>query len=411
MWEKVEKEISKAWNSFKTWIHEAVLGILILTPKKILRLGGSLIGTIAGYAAMWALRGMVLAHPESAFRIVKKISKYYYSPPDTWAAFVDSYIQQMTGKGIDIEQLKKLGAAPGGKQVMEFFGEALFTPMLGLILPDPPIDFFKGIDAAERYLGVNLQFQLNAWLLHLIGDMVSLGKLKSLKDLPNAISWSLGLGWLSWLVMGTPFRKAISEPLEKGFNKIYTPELLTKAEAIRAYIAEEISYDELKEELFQHGLSLKRIETLVRLGEKEFSDTDLKQLYQERVITEEDVEEELKLRGYGKWRRKYLMQLIVKDRILKLRNKVLDAAMDVFIEGLMSQTDLEGYLDVLKYNDLEKALTIDYCLLKKIEKMAPTKAEIRTAFKHGKISYAEARRMLLDKGMKPEWIDIYLEVV
>jgi len=370
-----------------------------------------LVGAAAGYAALWGLRASIMAHPEAAFKILNFITRYYYTPPQVWAGFINEYMKQMTGKEIDMDAFVKLGARVGGRSVMEVFGEEFMTPMLNLILPRPPLTFDKGMDAAERFLGVNLTFQMNAWLLHLIGDIVSLGKMKSLKDLPNAISWSFGIGWLSWLVMGTPFRKAISEPLEKGFNKIYTPELLAKSEALRAWIAEKITTKELQEELLQHGLSPEKIAVLAELAEKELSDSDLKKLYFERVITEKDIEEELKLRGYGKWRRKYLIQLITKDRILKWRDKVLDAAMDVFIEGQMSKTDFEGYLDVLKYNEQEKRLIIDFCMLEKIKKSTPTVAQIKQAFKKNYISYREAKSMLLDKGWDDRWADIILEAM
>ena len=370
-----------------------------------------LIGAAAGYAALWGLRASIMAHPEAAFKILNFITRYYYTPPQVWAGFINEYMKQMTGKEIDMDAFVKLGARVGGRSVMEVFGEEFMTPMLNLILPRPPLTFDKGMDAAERFLGVNLTFQMNAWLLHLIGDIVSLGKMKSLKDLPNAISWSFGIGWLSWLVMGTPFRKAISEPLEKGFNKIYTPELLAKSEALRAWIAEKITTKELQEELLQHGLSPEKIAVLAELAERELSDSDLKKLYFERVITEKDIEEELKLRGYGKWRRKYLIQLITKDRILKWRDKVLDAAMDVFIEGQMTKTDFEGYLDVLKYNEQEKKLIIDFCMLEKIKKSTPTVAQIKQAFKKNYISYREAKSMLLDKGWDDRWADIILEAM
>ncbi len=166
-------------------------------PGEIFEYVRRFVGVISGYAAMWALRAVVMTHPEVAMRIVEKIAEVAYTPPAAWAEFVDSYVEQMTGETIDIESLMKQGVRVGGRQVMEKLGEAFLTPMLGLILPEPPLDFYKGVDTAERFLGVNLQFQLNAWLLHLVGDIVSLGKLKSLKDLPNAISWSYGIGWLS----------------------------------------------------------------------------------------------------------------------------------------------------------------------------------------------------------------------
>ena len=380
-------------------------------PGEIFEYVRRFVGVISGYAAMWALRAVVMTHPEVAMRIVEKIAEVAYTPPAAWAEFVDSYVEQMTGETIDIESLMRQGVRVGGRQVMEKLGEAFLTPMLGLILPDPPLDFYKGIDTAERFLGVNLQFQLNAWLLHLVGDIVSLGKLKSLKDLPNAISWSYGIGWLSWLILGEPFRITTVEPLKKGLNKIYTPEILSVSEAIKAWFAGFIDQHELQETLLQHGYSPKLIEVLVNLAEKEFSDADLKKLYEERVITEADIDRELAIKGYGPWRRRYLTQLITKDRILKLRDKLLDRAMDLYVKGKITESQLRSYLDLAKYNPQEQKLVIDLLNLEKAKNATPTDAEIKRAYEKGYISYAEAKSMLLDRGWDERWADIILDVL
>jgi len=392
------------WEDLKGWFKKH-------KPRSIVKFLRGLPATAVGYLAMWALRGIFLVHPEVAYRIVNKIAEYFYTPPQMWAAFVNSYMRQMTGQDIDMEALTRFGAAVGGRSVIERLGETFLAPMLGLIMPEPPLNFYKGLDTAERFLGVNLQFQLNAWLLHLIGDIVTLGKLKSLKDLPNAISWSYGIGWLSWLILGEPFRITTTDPLRRGLNEIYQPELLTPSEAIKAWYAGLITSSELTKELKQHGYNEKRIETLVNLAEKEFTDADLKTLYQEGCITEDDIEREFQIRGYGPWRRRYLTQLITKARTLKLRDKLLDRAMDLYVLGKITEAQLRNYLDLAHYNPHEQQLVIDLLNLEKAKKATPTDSEIKRAFEKGYISYAEAKGMLLDRGWDERWADIILDVL
>jgi len=398
------KWLKDKWQNTKKWWKKH-------KPKTALRWVRGWPASIVGYLAMWALRGLFIAHPEVAYRICNKIAKYFYTPHPMWAGFVQSYVKQMTGVEIDMSQLTKLGAAVGGREVIETLGEIFLRPMLGLIMPEPPLNFEKGLDTAERYLGVNLQFQLNAWLLHLLGDVITLGKLKSLKDLPNAISWSYGLGWLSWLILGEPFRITTVEPLKKGLNAIYQPELLTPSEAIKAWFAGFIDTYELQEELKQHGYNIERMNILVNLAEKEFTDADLKTLYQEGVITEDDVEREFQIRGYGPWRRRYLTQLITKARTLKLRDKLLDRAMDLYVLGKITEAQLRNYLELANYNPQEQQLVIDLLNLEKAKKATPTDSEIKKAFEKGYISYAEAKSMLLDRGWDERWADIILDVL
>jgi len=389
-------------NWFSGWIGWGV--------EKIIKTFRSWVATAFGYGAIWALRGGALAHPQVAFKIVSKISKYYFTPPATWVGFIDSYIRQLTGEGIDTETIKKLGAAVGGRDIIQRIGHTFLTPMLGLILPEEDITPQKGLEAAERYLGANIQFQLNAWLLHLIGDIVSLGKLKSLKDLPNAISWSYGLGWLSWLVMGTPFRKTISEPLEKFYNAQYPNELLSVSDAMGAWIAGKWDYARLKQELLWRGYDADRIKVLAFLAQKELSDSDLKTLWNEGAITEDDIDEELRLRKYGEYERYYLKVLITKARWLKWRDKVLDAAIDTFILGRLSESELRGYLSQCNFRSDEQDLVVDWAMLEKVKRCTPSDTDIRRAYKKGLIGLAEARRMLMDKGWSDRWADIILSL-
>lgn len=382
-----------------------------ITPFSVITYARALVATLIGYAAMWALRGLVLAHPEVAFRIITKIAQYYYTPPEMWAAFVNSYISQMTGEEISVKDLTRLGARVGGRQVIERIGETFLAPMLGLIMPEPPLTFEKGVDSAERFLGVNLQFQLNAWLLHLIGDIVSLGKLKSLKDLPNAISWSYGIGWLSWLIMGEPFRIATVEPLKKGLNKIYTPELLTPTQAVWAYWAGLIDSTQLQEELLEQGFNPDRIALLAEYHNKKFDDTELKKLYQENLITQQQIEDELRFKGFSPWHRKLLTFLITHDRLLKLRDKLIDHAIDLFIKGKISESDLKNYLTRANYSSKEQDLIINIALLEKAKYATPSDSEIKKAFDKGYISYAEAKSMLLNRGWDERWADIILDVL
>jgi len=253
-------------------------------------------------------------------------------------------------------------------------------------------------------------FQINAWLLHLIGDILSLGKMKSLKDLPNAISWSYGIGWLSWLVMGTPFRKSISEPLEKGYNEIYTPELLPRADAIRAFYAGLLTPEELEKELKQQGFDTDRIKALIVIAQSKFTESAMKTLWNERLMLDEDILYEFVLKGYNPERTEYLTYLVEHDREIKLRYKILDAVTDLYINGGATEKDLWAYLITYEFTEEEALLHMDLANIKKAIKGNPTVAEIRKAHKLGYIDTPTAKSMLLDRGYTDFWPEVVLDI-
>ena len=179
-----------------------------------------LLGAFSAFV-MWGFSYLVRRYPEEATNIAKRISNLYFSAADSWVLFAKGYMEQMTGEFITQDIVDDLIGKPinlTGKEMAQRIGKAFLTPMFNMIMPGTkdwynyrtergfpkgtPYTFEKvlnpsdGLLGAERFLGMNLQFQLQAWMLHFIGDTVSFGSMKSLKDLPNAISWSYGIGWL-----------------------------------------------------------------------------------------------------------------------------------------------------------------------------------------------------------------------
>jgi len=178
------------------------------------------IGAIGGIF-MWGFKTIIRRYPDEATNIAKEISNLYFTAADSWVLFAKSYMEQMTGEFITQDIVNDLIGKPinlTGKEIAQRIGKAFLTPMFNMIMPGTkdwynyrtergfpkgtPYTFEKvlnpsdGLLGAERFLGMNLQFQLQAWMLHFIGDTVSFGSMKSLKDVPNAISWSYGSGWL-----------------------------------------------------------------------------------------------------------------------------------------------------------------------------------------------------------------------
>jgi len=194
------------------WLTAAVISFL----KNIIR--KSILNPIAAVVSvlsMMAFHGVTSLYPGRAADLMRTIADIYFTPPPEWAGFVSGYMERLTGDKIDITDIIYQGFGKGSGGAIEAIGHKFLHPMLNLIQPKKSkITPDDGVIGAERFLGTNLQFQIGAWLLHLIGDTVSFGALKSLKDLPNALSWSFGIGWLSWLVMGTPFR--IPHPTQPG---------------------------------------------------------------------------------------------------------------------------------------------------------------------------------------------------
>lgn len=368
------------------------------------------ISTLISVSFMWAFHSLRALFPSEAAKLQGLIIDTYYMPPAEWAGFVSRFMERLTGAKINIETITKEGFGAGSRASMEAMGETFLKPMLGLIMPTPAEIEVDPMGGAERFMSANLQFQMSAWLLHVIGDMQSFGMFKSLKDLPNAISWSFGIGWLSWLVMGPPFRKGIAEPMEKMFNRMYAPEVLTAGQAIEATKKGRYTPDEYIREMMDRGYSPRRASILYELAERDLSDGAMKRLVELNWMDFMDVEQELIRRGYEDSRAMVLARLIVDDRKISLIEDIVKEAEGRFEDEILDETIFRRYLGSIGMSPEEQDLAIDKVFLRKRRRRWLTPAQVMAALKKGKLGTIEVRNYLLKLGYTPKDADLYMEL-
>jgi len=383
-------------------------------------------------AFMSAFHGVNKLFPKQAEWLARKITEVYFVRAEEWAPWIAEYLERLTGSKISIDDIATEGFGITSKSSMEALGEKFLVPMLNLIMPGSPgwqkirqehmgvekaakyegiaLTPEDGLAGAERFMSANLQFQMSAWLLHVLGDMMSFGMFKSLKDLPNAISWSYGIGWLSWMVMGPMFRAGISAPCEKLLNRMYRPERLTNAQAIDAFYAGRKSAAELYKQLGEAGLMNEDIETLVYMSRKRFSESameylirrgwrsrdELIQYYREQSFTQEDAEA-LAERLLTKTKRE-----LIEDIVKKAEN--------LYKARVVEENDLRRYYSEIDFDQEEQDLAITALELDMIGTKVLTDTQIARLYQKGKLSKREALNRLEPRYADPKDASLFLEL-
>ena len=354
--------------------------------KKVLSIVNTLVSKpvfsiLTGAYSAFVMTGynyLVRRYPEEAKNIAARISNIYFDASSSWILFARDYMENMTGNQIDPAIIDKLIGSKinlTGKVMAEEIGKEFLTPMLGMIMPGTP-DWNKirkdanlpksaqyaqlknlnpsdGLLGAERFLGVNLQFQLQAWMLHFIGDTVSMGSMKSLKDLPNAISWSYGIGWLSWLVMGTPFRVAIAEPLEKLLNMLYRQKDLPPAQMIKAFRQGKVTNDELWRVMREAGFTDELIGIQIEQDTEKLPVSVLKDLLLTKRKDEKIIREELKASGFNPARIDTMLDSWKRERKDKILNRWAEECIDAYEKRVIDKPTLRKALKTAGWEDVE----------------------------------------------------------
>ena len=332
------------------------------------------------------------------------------SCPTTWIPFVDSYMESVTGKRLSIPPGGSISIDGLSSQFTEAFAREVFSNLLSTFMPTQEEITRNPFIVAERFLSYNFRFQMDSWMLHMLGELISFGQFKAIKDLPLNMSWALGLGWLSWILFSVPFRVVGVTPMEWHLNYTYRQNLPSPSQLIDMYLADMIDEEELDYYLGAQGYQPYFIERLTRLSETRLSDTEVRKLYEDKVITEQDVEEYIRLKGYPDEYRPYKKSLIIHDRLRSLRDKFLDEVLDLYIEGGIPEGVLRGFYEKQGYTRKETDLIVAIAEIRKKRKSQPTLAQIRAALKKKYITHTEARRLLIERGWDSKWAEIVLRI-
>ncbi|GAJ18503.1 unnamed protein product, partial [marine sediment metagenome] len=117
-----------------------------------------------------AFHSLIENNPEEAKVLWAKICDTYFETDPEWAGIVGRYMKSMTGMDIDVSDITTAAFTSA-----ESLGETFLYPMLNLVLPGgapiapgaPPTEAklkpADGLEGAERFLGTNLRFQMQAW--------------------------------------------------------------------------------------------------------------------------------------------------------------------------------------------------------------------------------------------------------
>ena len=160
--------------------------------------------------------------------------------------------------------------------------------------PDP-------IKRLEKWLTLQKDFNRVVNVLSVLGSHSVYGNALGLDvfaRLLTNVSWTLGIGWLSWIAMGPGLRASLAEPLEQLYAQEMQLERLPRevVQALyrRGYITEEEADDMLK----LLGYNEERRKLILKLQRETFTETQIEDMLEKGLITEADAREMLRRLGW-----------------------------------------------------------------------------------------------------------------
>lgn len=353
-----------------------LIGPLLITAWNLYR---NLVANWVMAVAMYTHKATVKRDWLEAKRGFQDLFDKYLASDEEWGALVSGYFDSMLapegGAG-------RPGTAAG--QEIEAIGEKWLPQVLNMVLPTgyPPtatgekLTPQQGIDGAERFLGMNMRFQMQGTVMQLVADMYGLKNLRALGQFPTNFSWAFGFGWLSWLVMGVPFRLGISEPMEKWFRAYYRSKELTLAQIADFYWQDPAFREEGLQRLIEMGYTDDDLHRVLDKARKKLSRTEIADFVQWYDFTEQNITDELIASGHDPDTAAALATITYHKRSQALIESIAKAAEGQYKKGTITSGDLQGYLDAAGYKSDEISLILSRLELEKLEPPSAEPKEI-----------------------------------
>ncbi len=236
---------------------------------------------------------------------------------------------------------------------------AIYEAIIRWLEYEPPADPKKAREATARYITTVLTFTTLPKLLAKIPDLVQPFKNWRLDRIIQDMYWSLGLGWLSWIVFAEPFRAIIADPLAEYYREKYktapTPRSIID-ESFKRYM---MSEDEYRKWLSKLGYRDELIPLFVQTARNPPSDSAIKYALQAGLISPEDAYRFIQDQGYTEQALELEYAKIVADALEKERELSRSLIVRAFRFGVLSYDNALRMLQDLGYSEEQAQLILD----------------------------------------------------
>ena len=250
----------------------------------------------------------------------------------------------------------------------ELIWGALYGWLLNMFYPRGPVTAEEAKLNAIEFFTIAGDFNALATIFDILGDIQILGtKLpgRAIGNFIRNISWTFGLGWMTWVVMSPILRAVIADPMQVEINKITRP--------------------------------------------RGWSETDVRELYEYGIDKLEDHIEHLAELGYSDDKIEKLLE-IARKRVLReeARRFVTDMA-TAYVKGYITDDELMRAIELAYWTEDERQFRYwEERTRRETEIMDLRVDEIERAFKTGKIDENEARARLSEFIVEPRMVEAYI---
>jgi len=230
----------------------------------------------------------------------------------------------------------------------------LFGFLRRLFEPKKPVTFEEAINNATEFFTIVADLNFVSAVCDIIGDFEILGTKipgKAISRLVTNISWTFGLGWLTWVAMGPVLRWSIAEPYNAEMTRRLRPRNFTKSEIEDLYEWGLKKLEELHDYYVELGYSDDKIQQLLEILRKRIFSSEVRKYittletnYADGYVSDQELAEALSLGYWTDDERKFLFWRAKQRRINKINDLRVKEIERAFLERRIDEDEATSRL-------------------------------------------------------------------
>lgn len=246
---------------------------------------------------------------------------------------VAATLGELFGVEVDPATVATRVSGPDRQAVASKIGKTITNTLFSGVAANPAGGITPSDVAANQYLAVVMNMELNGWIESWVTDGLSAHFLEKYGDLKDGIARVLGLGRMSRQVFAAPLQVLVHRPYLDLLQQKYRNKEANEQAAVRSFFRGEIPRSDLSVMLGNQGYTEQQIEWAITDHQKFISDAQIQFLLSRGTWTDGDATQYLQQTGWDTVGAQTLVALWADQRTHKYRLQMVEAAEKAFIDG------------------------------------------------------------------------------
>lgn len=154
------------------------------------------------------------------------------------------------------------------------------------------------LDGANKFLNTVLHMAVENWVLGVLGEVASLGAIKTIGELKDGIARVMGIGRLAHQALSPAVKILIHDPFLYALNQTYLPSLLGPEILVREFTRGALDANGLNTLMAYHGYSQDQTNALINISKVHLGPSQLWDLVVHKTMTQSEATAALQAQGY-----------------------------------------------------------------------------------------------------------------